>query len=93
MGLFDIFGGLKRVMTGEVMQRIDTSVGGGAATLSLRLKKDSSNEHYIVLATISSGEHQYFPFSKEEFAQFSDAVLHLRNSLTQGGAEPKKGLG
>jgi hypothetical protein len=85
MGLFDTFKAIKRVMSGEVIQQIDTRVSGGMTTMSLRLKKQKdSNEYYVVLAGVSAGNHQYFYFAKDEFAEFSRAVDTIRDSLMSG---------
>lgn len=83
MGLFrTVFRALKRVMTGQVVQQIDTTTGNGLCTMSLRLKRDqSSDELCVVLAGLSRGNYQYFPFSKEEFSDFSKAVRAIDDSL------------
>ena len=74
MGLFDFFKEIKQVMTGEVIQQIDTPAYDGATTMSLRLKREkNSDEHYVVLAGLSGGNSQYFHLTKDEFAQFSQA--------------------
>lgn len=85
MGLFDALRGIKRVMTGEVIQQIDVPAFGGMTTMSLRLKRQrNSNEYYVVLAGLSSGNYQYFSFTKDEFTNFSQAVETIRNSLARG---------
>lgn len=85
MGLFDAFKGLKRVMTGEVIRQIDTPIHGGLTTMSRRLKRErNSNEYYVVLAGLSGGNYQYFCFTKDEFAEFSQAVETISNALTRG---------
>ena len=39
-----IFRALKQVLTGEVIQRIDTTFDSGLSTISLRLKKDRGSD-------------------------------------------------
>jgi hypothetical protein len=85
MGLFDAFRGIKRILTGEVIQQIDTPVFGGMTIMSLRLKKEkNSNECYVVLAGLSRGNYQYFSFTKSEFAEFANAVEVISDSLMRG---------
>jgi len=77
---------IKRVVTGEVIQQIDTTVNGGTTTMSLRLKRDRrSGDHYVVLAGTSPGNYQYFAFDRDEFDRFSCAVEAIQNSLKQAG--------
>jgi hypothetical protein len=85
MGLFRA---MKQVMTGEVIQRIDTEIHGGWTTMSLRLKRDgNSGELYVVAAGVSGGwlggNFQYFAFERDEFRQFASAVESIRTSLLQ----------
>jgi hypothetical protein len=85
MGWLGAFKGMKRVVTGEVIQQIDTPAFGGMTTMSLRLKKEkNSNEYYVVLAGLRQGNYQYFSFTKDEFAKFSQAVETTRDSLMRG---------
>ncbi len=85
MGLFDAFKAIKRVMSGEVIRQIDTPVSGGMTTMSLRLKKEkNSDDRYVVLAGLSSGNYQYFYFARDEFAAFSRAVDTIRDALMSG---------
>jgi hypothetical protein len=85
MGLLDAFRALKRVMTGEIIQQIDTTANGGQTRMSLRLKRDkSSDEYYVVLAGLSGGNYQYFAFTRDEFGDFSKAVQTIDDSLTLG---------
>lgn len=85
MGLFDALKAVKRVMTGEVIAQIDTPILGGYTTMSLRLKKArNADDYYVVLAGLSSGNYQYFSFTKDEFAEFSQAVETIRDVLLQG---------
>jgi hypothetical protein len=85
MGLFDAFKAIKGVMSGEVVQQIDTPVSGGMTTMSLRLKKQTdTNAYYVVLAGVSGRKYQYFYFAREEFAEFSLAIDTIRDSLMRG---------
>jgi len=81
-----IFRAIKQVMTGEVIQQIDTAASGGAITMSLRLKRDRrSGDQYVVLAATAPGNYQYFAFDRDEFTAFSHAVDAIQNSLRQCG--------
>jgi hypothetical protein len=72
-------------MTGQVVQKIDTTANGGATTMSRRLKREgSSGEQYVVLAGFSekiANTLYYFVFENEEFDRFAQAVLSIRNAL------------
>ena len=84
MGLIDAFRGLKRVITGEVIQQIDTEINGGYTTMSLRLKREArTGDYYVALAGLSSGNYQYFSFSRDEFDQFAEAINTIQTSLKQ----------
>jgi hypothetical protein len=83
MGIFRV---IKQVMTGEIVQQIDSTANGGAATMSLRLKRDRrSGDHYVVLAGTGPGNYQYFAFDKDEFERFSFAVEAIQSALKQAG--------
>lgn len=72
---------LKRVLTGQVLKRVDIETLGGAAKISLRLKRNrSSQDQYVVLAGLSSGSSQYFLFEIDEFDRFIEAAKGLRAS-------------
>ena len=80
-----IFRSLKRLMTGEIEQRIDTPLSESWTTMSLRLKRDrGSGELYVTMAALSSGNHQYFVFARDEFEQFAYAVETIGTSLREG---------
>jgi hypothetical protein len=82
MGLVAELKAMKRVLTGEVIQRIDSSANGGTTTMSLRLKrKGFSDDQYVVLGAIGLGNYQYYSFTRHEFIQFAQAVEMIRNSL------------
>ncbi len=74
-----MFKSLKRALTGEVLQRIDTKVINGIQTVSLRLKRErESGIEYIVLAMIASGNYQYSMFELDEFDEFLKAAKDIR---------------
>jgi len=80
MGFFRV---LKRVMTGEVIETIEAPANDGKTTMSLRLKRDGSGRHYVVLVSVSSGNYQYVAFDRDEFDQFARAIETMRNVLNQ----------
>lgn len=76
-----LFKSLKRVMTGEIVQQIDIPIMNGNCDVSLRLKYDSGNRtHYVVLAGIASGNHQYYAFELDEVDAFLRAAETIRNN-------------
>ena len=78
--IFGFFKGLKQVLTGEVIQRIDTTAG-----VSLRLKRArGSGELYVVMRSAIAGNYNYHHFTNDEFIQFSNAVETILNSLKHG---------
>lgn len=82
MGLFSAFRALKRELTGEVIQQIDTPICDNMATMSVRLKRDrNSNERYVVVAMIGRGSRFYSSFDRHEFLEFSEAIETIRDSL------------
>jgi hypothetical protein len=82
MGLFSAFRALKRELTGEVIQQIDTPICDNMATMPVRLKRDrNSNERYVVVAMIGSGSRFYSSFDRYEFFEFADAINTIRDSL------------
>jgi hypothetical protein len=83
--IFDVFKALKRVVTGEVIQRIDTTADGGATTMSLRLKRGrGSDDLYVVMMVGGAGNYRYVAFTNNELIQFSKAVETVLNSLKHG---------
>jgi len=61
--------------TGAVVRQIDTPISDGVCTLSLRLKRDGQDRHYVVLAGIAPGNYQYFPLELSEFSDFASATM------------------
>jgi hypothetical protein len=74
------FTALKRALAGAVLKKIDTSIGDGLCTISLRLKRNSM-EHYVVMACLASGNYQYYPMSAKEFQDLADAMQALSAEL------------
>jgi hypothetical protein len=78
------FTALKRVMAGEIIKQIDTSIMGERCTVSLRLKRaNDSSETYVVLAFIASGNYQYVALDQSEFEQFAGAVQEIGHDLRE----------
>jgi hypothetical protein len=87
-----IFRALKRVVTDEVIEKLESPANGGQTTMSLRLKRDrSSGEHYVVLAGVSAGNYQYFEFDGGEFDGFARAVKQMQALLRKAKAGPPVG--
>ncbi len=83
--IFETFKALKRVLTGEVIQRIDTTADSGATTMSLRLKRGrGSDDLYVVMMVGGAGNYRYLAFTNDELIQFSNAVGTILNSLKNG---------
>ena len=84
MGLFDFFKEIKRVMTGEVIQQIDTPAYDGATTISLRLKREkNSNEYYVVLAGLS-GDVSALPLSSPTAKSSESRMANATEAATAG---------
>lgn len=82
-----LFRAMQMVISGKVIQRIDTVYAGGYCTVSLRLKQNKkSGEQYVVLACISQGNYEYFPLELDEFRHFADAVNTMSASIKSGVA-------
>ena len=81
------FESLKRVLTGEVLAKIDTPIHNGMTTMSLRLKRQrNSDDKYVVLAGLSGGNYQYFHFELDEFERFIEAARSIRAAADSGRA-------
>ena len=80
-----IFESLKRLVTGEVLLKIDTPIHNGATTMSLRLKKKRNSDiSYVILAGLSGGNYQYFHFEMDEFDRFIEAAKSIRSAAYSG---------
>src|SRR6266849_4580285 len=80
---------LKRVLTGQVLKRVDIETLGGAAKISLRLKRNrSSQDQYVVLAGLSSGSSQYFLFDMDQFDRFIEAAKDIRAAARSSSFDP-----
>jgi hypothetical protein len=83
--IFETFKALKRVLTGEVIQRIDTTADNGTTTMSLRLKRErGTDDIYVVMMVGCAGNYRYLTFTNDELIQFSRAVETIQDSLKRG---------
>jgi hypothetical protein len=76
------FKSVRRVMTGEVVQRIETYSNSRVTKMDLSLKREKDGL-YVVLAELSRGNRQYVTFSVDEFRQFSQAVQAIEGALNR----------
>lgn len=82
--MFGIFESVKRIVTGEVIRRLDTPIHGGTTTASLRLKRDKkAGSEYVVLGLTASGNYQYAAFEPHEFRQFVENARVILGELDQ----------
>jgi hypothetical protein len=76
-----MFRSLKRVLTGEVLWKIDV-VTNESGVFSFRLKREKRTaEPYVVLALKSPGNRQYYAFDENEFETIVDAAIEARDAL------------
>jgi hypothetical protein len=80
-GIFSIFSGVKRLMTGDKLRTIDVMIHNGMTKMSLTLKRGNAGDLYVVLANLSSGNKQYSLFEPEEFDKFVAASEAIRAEL------------
>jgi len=79
-----LFRSIKRAITGEVIRTIDTEVLNGSCKLSLRLKRErGSNDRYVVLAGIASGNYQYYVLDRQEFGEFAQAIKTMQAAMDE----------
>ncbi len=76
--VWHFFRGLRRVFTGRVVKRVDTSIGGGAVTISLRLKEGHDGDSYVVLVRNAGNYLSYDPMELAEFETFFTAMQEIR---------------
>jgi hypothetical protein len=70
---------IKRILTGEILHRIDLEIAGGLGVLSLLLKRGkSSGSKYVVLQSYG----YYYLFELEEFDRFIEAADEIRAAQT-----------
>jgi hypothetical protein len=85
--------GLRRCLTGEIIQQIDTSIIDNLGVLSLLLKRARrSGDKYVVLCARASGTTWYYSFGLDEFSKFIDASEEARTaqvSVITPSAEPR----
>jgi hypothetical protein len=85
-----IWDSAKMVLTGEVIQQIDTSTQGGLVTVSLRRKrKAGSQSEYVVLAVIAPGIEQHVPFDLNEFGRLARAARDIYDSAQSSQPEAR----
>jgi hypothetical protein len=76
-----MFRSVWRIMTGEVVKRVDSPTGVGL-TMSVRLKRErGTNESYVVIASNSPGVNWYSDLTKDEFLEFASAVEQVKRSI------------
>ena len=78
-----LFKSIKRVMTGQIIRRSDVPLMNGKCVMSFRIKRDSEGV-FVVLASNSAGNHQYYPFDANEFEKFVEAAMEIRDALSSG---------
>lgn len=76
--LWNLFRGLRRVFTGRVVKKIDTTIGGGSVTISLRLKQEQGGALYVVLVRSGGNYHSYDPMELAEFETLFSAMQDIR---------------
>lgn len=81
---FGILQSIRRVLTGEVIQKTDVRIGNGAITISLRLKR-GRGDLYVVMACTTTGNYQYYAMGLDEFQAVTDAMLVTRAAIDKAG--------
>jgi hypothetical protein len=81
--LWNFFRGLRLVLTGRLVKKIDTTIGGGAVTISLRLKEESGGDLYVILVRNAGNYHSYEPMDLAEFETLFTAMQEIRISATR----------
>ena len=78
------FYGVGMILTGEVLDRIDTQIMAGQGQMSLRLKrKDDASEAYVVVVVRHLSNYATYPLVAEEFDRFAEAVQTIRSELSK----------
>lgn len=81
--MWNLFRGLRRVLTGRVVKKIDTTIGGGAVTISLRLKEERHGDLYVVLVRNAGNYLSYDPMDLAEFETLFTAMQEIRIAATR----------
>lgn len=81
--LWTFFRGLRRVFTGRVVKNIDATIGGGAVTISLRLKQERNGALYVVLVRNAGSYLSYDPMEIAEFETLFTAMQEIRVAATR----------
>lgn len=64
-------------------QKIDTAIGGGAVTISLRLKQERDGDLYVVLVRNAGNYLSYDPMELAEFETLFSAMQEIRTAATR----------
>jgi hypothetical protein len=85
MGFFKrAFYGVGMILTGKVLDRIDTQIMAGQGQMSLRLKqKDDASAAYVVVVVRHLSNYATYPLTAEEFDQFAESVQTIRGELSK----------
>jgi hypothetical protein len=81
------FSGLKRALTGEIIDQIDIDIGGGLGLLSFLLKRERKSERYYVVLVGRSGGNWYYPFELAELDEVITAADEIRVAQSKPSGE------
>lgn len=87
--IFDLFRGLRRVITGRVVRKIDTAIGGGVK-ISLCLKEEKDANLYVVLERHGGNMHTYDPMDLTKFEDLFAAMEDIRRAATATAGAPSR---
>jgi len=80
------FRAIKRILTGEILNRIDLEIAGGLGTASLLLKRERNSGNRYVVLVVRAAWVYYCLFELEEFDRFVEAADEIRASQTSSAA-------
>ena len=72
------FRAIKRILTGEILNRIDLEIAGGLGTASLLLKRERNSGNRYVVLVVRAAWVYYCLFELEEFDRFVEAADEIR---------------
>ncbi|WP_394009768.1 hypothetical protein [Xanthobacter aminoxidans] len=81
--VWNLFRGLRQVFKGRVVKKIDTTIGGGGVTISLRLKEGRDGDLYVVLVRNAGNYLSYDPMELAEFETLFSAMQEIRIAATR----------
>ena len=81
--VWNLFRGLRQVFTGRVVKKIDTTIGGGGVTISLRLKEGRDGDLYVVFVRNAGNYLSYDPMELAEFETLFSAMQEIRIAATR----------